>query len=65
MTQLKWKENGSWRVRQHDGTPVNLNTRRGAEYVLQLQRRLADALVAAEKPRRGRPRKQVGPSENK
>lgn len=67
MTQLDmWKENGSWRVRKQDeeNTPINLNTRRGAAYVLQLQQRLSDAL-AAQKPTRGRPRKQVGPAENK
>lgn len=65
MAQLKWKENGSWRVRKHDGTPVDLNTQDGADYVLRLQNRLADALIATQRSRRGRPRKQVGPTENK
>ncbi len=67
MTQLDmWKENGSWHIRKLDekDTPINLNTRRGAAYVLQLQQRLSDAL-AAQKPMRGRPRKQAGPTENK
>lgn len=66
MTQLDlWKENGCWHVRQENEAPINLNTQRGAAYVLQLQSRLADALEATQKPRRGRPRKQVGPTENK
>lgn len=65
MTQLDmWKENGSWHIRKHSEAPINLNTRRGAAYVLQLQQRLADAL-AAQKPTRGRPRKKAGPTENK
>lgn len=42
MAQM-WKESDSWHIRKSDGTPINLNTRRGALYVLQLQRRLAEA----------------------
>lgn len=51
-----WRESNNQHIRDVDGKPVNLNSRQGAEYVLELQRRLAEQEPTG-KPRRGRPRK--------
>lgn len=59
MPQEAWKQGGSWYVRAPDGTPVNLNTRQGASFVLDLLRRIKEL---QKPPRR---RKKPGPSETK
>jgi len=58
----KFQQHGNWHIR-NGGIAVNLNSSRGADYVLELQRRI-DELESKPK-RRGGPRKKIGPKETK
>ena len=61
MPQEAWKQGQNWWIRTPEGIPVNLNTRQGATFVLDLLR-LVEEL---KKPPRGSGRKKPGPSETK
>jgi hypothetical protein len=67
MTADKYQQGGNWCIRGADGRHWNLNTPQAADYVLDLQRRVAELQAELELERRGGGRRgrKPGPSENK